>query len=797
MNVPQVLRSISNVPHVVSSGRPLSLRVQPIEDLSAQTRASLINPSSKQRSGSAQHGARPGHLGSRSGQLAEHEVSSTTVPHDLSSTMPRAAAPSSSPSIPVVRQPVAPGRRRILPRQPQVVSAARYCSPVSTGVAPTAVVPVPSAQWLMVPLQQPCTNQLLMMPASASAAPTTLTLLPPQLYQNHVLPVLPGANIRHLGSFEVPAACSPALHSVVAPLGGGSSPLQSCQVDSSRPLSADLPPSASPSSSSCSQSAPSPAAPISCVPATAPPDNCLTSQAAQSNCTLAPTQNSLVPSPSVPISCVPETTGHPARPLTTVKSLTCTSADQLKDARKVAKVKPRPTYSYRAAMNTVRSSSSITSRLLATTAASTPVPVRVYVSRGSFTPRSQVLNCSASYSQVSADTSSKAPSVGAPAYLTKEDSSLPPISTDRVSGELGVDVDDPHCVADDSDDSTIDTQHVLVSRVDDHLTSQRRGEKKPESKSGVEEKVAPECQGEGKVLYEITSADGFNSSSTDLTSLWRSVFEAVQEARSGQKMRAVQYNGDSLDGRKLLGLTHSAVQALLKQLPSADSCPAHPLRENEKAAEVSSCARTLGFSGRKRADVFGWLASPHRSPPVPSDAPSPPRPRPKLGGSKCWRHSTMLELPLAMRYRQLRVTCHSRVGVYRSPIAGRGLFCRRHLDPSEMVIEYVGEMIRASLADVREKKYSNRGLDCYMFRVDDDWVVDATERGNAARFINHSCRPNCYSRVVDILGKKRIIIFALRQICRGEELTYDYKFAIEEDKIPCNCGAKRCRKYLN
>lgn len=58
-------------------------------------------------------------------------------------------------------------------------------------------------------------------------------------------------------------------------------------------------------------------------------------------------------------------------------------------------------------------------------------------------------------------------------------------------------------------------------------------------------------------------------------------------------------------------------------------------------------------------------------------------------------------------------------------------------------------------------------------------------------------QPNCYSRVIDILGHKHILIFALRKIRQGEELTYDYKFPFEEDKIPCTCGAKRCRKYLN
>ena len=58
-------------------------------------------------------------------------------------------------------------------------------------------------------------------------------------------------------------------------------------------------------------------------------------------------------------------------------------------------------------------------------------------------------------------------------------------------------------------------------------------------------------------------------------------------------------------------------------------------------------------------------------------------------------------------------------------------------------------------------------------------------------------QPNCYSRIVDINLKKHIIIFALRRIQRGEELTYDYKFPLEDVKIPCSCGSRRCRKYLN
>uniref|UniRef100_A0A8C9EGN1 Histone-lysine N-methyltransferase n=1 Tax=Pavo cristatus TaxID=9049 RepID=A0A8C9EGN1_PAVCR len=163
------------------------------------------------------------------------------------------------------------------------------------------------------------------------------------------------------------------------------------------------------------------------------------------------------------------------------------------------------------------------------------------------------------------------------------------------------------------------------------------------------------------------------------------------------------------------------------------------------------------------------------------------------------RRATSMDLPMPMRFRHLKKTSKEAVGVYRSPIHGRGLFCKRNIDAGEMVIEYSGNVIRSILTDKREKYYDSKGIGCYMFRIDDSEVVDATMHGNAARFINHSCEPNCYSRVINIDGQKHIVIFAMRKIYRGEELTYDYKFPIEDasNKLPCNCGAKKCRKFLN
>ncbi len=68
-----------------------------------------------------------------------------------------------------------------------------------------------------------------------------------------------------------------------------------------------------------------------------------------------------------------------------------------------------------------------------------------------------------------------------------------------------------------------------------------------------------------------------------------------------------------------------------------------------------------------------------------------------------------------------------------------------------MVIEYAGEEIRAMLTDKREKLYESRGIGCYMFKIDDDTVVDATMKGNAARFINHSCDVRTKLTVIIVL----------------------------------------------
>ncbi|KAI8907729.1 hypothetical protein DFJ77DRAFT_434430 [Powellomyces hirtus] len=134
----------------------------------------------------------------------------------------------------------------------------------------------------------------------------------------------------------------------------------------------------------------------------------------------------------------------------------------------------------------------------------------------------------------------------------------------------------------------------------------------------------------------------------------------------------------------------------------------------------------------------------------------------------------------------------------RSPIHDWGLFAAKRIPTNEFVIEYIGEIIREKVADHREKGYERQGIgSSYLFRIDGGDIIDATKRGNMARFINHNCEPNCSAKVITVAGKRRIVIYAHRDIQEEEEITYDYQFPIEDEKIPCLCGAPGCRGTLN
>ncbi|HEY7675057.1 MAG TPA: SET domain-containing protein-lysine N-methyltransferase [Burkholderiales bacterium] len=140
-----------------------------------------------------------------------------------------------------------------------------------------------------------------------------------------------------------------------------------------------------------------------------------------------------------------------------------------------------------------------------------------------------------------------------------------------------------------------------------------------------------------------------------------------------------------------------------------------------------------------------------------------------------------------------------RFSVRCSTLHGRGVFALRPIRKGARVVEYVGERISQREADRRHTSENGWAPHTMLFVVDGKTVIDATRKGNSARWINHSCSPNC--EAVDDAG--RIYIEAIRNIRTGEELTYDYNLVLDEPHTlaaksahPCHCGAQRCRGTL-
>lgn len=137
--------------------------------------------------------------------------------------------------------------------------------------------------------------------------------------------------------------------------------------------------------------------------------------------------------------------------------------------------------------------------------------------------------------------------------------------------------------------------------------------------------------------------------------------------------------------------------------------------------------------------------------------------------------------------------------IRRSRIHGRGAFAKRTIPRGTRIIEYVGEKISKKEAErriagsLRRHRRDPRKGSLYVFEVTRTWDIDGDVPWNTAKWINHSCSPNCFVEI----ERGRVWIIAARRIRKGEELTYDYGCPAEDYKnYPCRCGAPNCVGYI-
>ena len=128
----------------------------------------------------------------------------------------------------------------------------------------------------------------------------------------------------------------------------------------------------------------------------------------------------------------------------------------------------------------------------------------------------------------------------------------------------------------------------------------------------------------------------------------------------------------------------------------------------------------------------------------------------------------------------------------KSGINNLGLFAKSDINKGEKVIEYKGRKFTHKQVEENDRFDNSKAI--YLFTLNERYVLDGDTKTNTAKYINHSCNPNCE---VDIINGK-IWIIAIKDIKKGDELSYDYGFGYDADfrQFPCKCGSKNCCGYI-
>ncbi|XP_061401272.1 histone-lysine N-methyltransferase trr [Musca vetustissima] len=308
---------------------------------------------------------------------------------------------------------------------------------------------------------------------------------------------------------------------------------------------------------------------------------------------------------------------------------------------------------------------------------------------------------------------------------------------------------------------------------------------------------------EFRILIQEPAEEDIEFRDVSPKAVWQHVLQSIAEMRRSHNL--VKLYPEFVSGEDLFGLTEPAIVRIIESLPGVETLTNYrfkygrnPLLDLPLALNPSGAARTEP----KLRQLMGWKK--HHPQRTCSSISSlgghqAALPSTAAAGEVTCPYSKQFVHSKSSQYKKMKQEWRNNVYLARSKIAGLGLYAARDMEKHTMIIEYIGEVIRSEVSEIREKQYEARNRGIYMFRLDEDRVVDATLCGGLARYINHSCNPNCVTEIVEVDRELRIIIFAKRRINRSEELSYDYKFDIEDDgsKIPCMCGAPNCRKWMN
>ncbi|XP_062260006.1 histone-lysine N-methyltransferase 2C isoform X1 [Platichthys flesus] len=256
-----------------------------------------------------------------------------------------------------------------------------------------------------------------------------------------------------------------------------------------------------------------------------------------------------------------------------------------------------------------------------------------------------------------------------------------------------------------------------------------------------------------------------------------------------------------LKGEDLFGLTVPAVTKISESLPGVEVCERYSFRYGRNPLVelplLFNAAGSARVQPRTNSTFSSLVIRPHAQAVSTNHARSNQNVAQGEGGAPHSKPSVVH--PRSSQYRWMKSEWRANVYLARSRIQGLGLFAARDVEKQTMMIEYNGTILRNEVAIRKEKLYRSQNRELFMFRIDSEHVVDATRSGGLARYINHSCAPNCVAEVVTFERGYKIIISCLRRVEKGEELSFDYQFDTAEGhhKIACHCGAPECRKWIN